>query len=525
MKIFYLLSLLSFSIIHLKAQTLELVKDINPGTANSNVNYRDRAFLQDTMIFAATSAAIGREVYVLKNDSVSVLKDVSPGGGGSNPGGFFNFKNEIHFFAAKNNALEIWKTDGTEAGTTSAITFSGSTFIYNDIFIVSRDEKFYFTRNDRIYVSDGTQSGTLESPQSPVITFQENFPFASLNVDRFEDGIAFIVDVDTAFQLFSAKDTTIELLGTINVSSQESFSVLGPFEVNAGLVLAVRDGAGDVGDLYLYDKLTGLIEKYSDTKIVARSVNRISDSRLMITTENECYATTGTKSGTYKILSTAANPSSGDQLPFIRIGNAAMFHGGEPFMADLVNATNGTTPGTRLIMNIPGNGISNFVSKGSYAFWINDLFFNGTPEVRYADISSAGATLLYTHPSAFTNVTYEINPIGVTSNKIYFAAKLDDVNGNELYALEHNIDFTTSTQEITNPFYCQLTQDRSQSSFKINIDGNHHGMIVSIHDALGRLLSSASADEDEWIRLPGSQGVYVITIKTKEGELSRIIIQ
>ena len=525
MRKFYLLGVLSFSIFLLKAQTLELAKDINPGTANSNISYLDIGLLHDMILFSAMNSEVGREVFVVKNDSVSLLKDISEGPGGSNPGGFFNFKNEIYFFAAHNNKLEIWKTDGTEEGTVSVIDFEGSTFIYNDVFIVSRDDHFYFTRNDRIYISDGTQDNTFEIPDSPEITFQQDFPFTTLNVDRFQEGIAFVIDQDTAFQLFSAQDSTVELLGTIQVSSQNSFSVLGPFEVISGLVLAVRDGSGLVGDLYLYDKTTGLIEKYSETTIVADRVNRISESRLLITADNSCYATNGTKSGTFKILSTSAQPATGDQLPFVRIGNVAIFHGGEPFMADLVNVTNGTTPGTRLVKNIPGNGISHFVAKEPYAFWINDANFNGKPQVWYADINSSGATMLYEHPTTFDNVTYEIYPIGVTSKKIYFSAKLDDISGKEMYSLEHHLNLPTSIQDINVPFQCQITQDRQQASFKIYIDGSHHGMIVHIHDLSGRLFSSISANEGEWLRLPDSQGAYVITIHTKEGELSRIIIQ
>ncbi len=526
MKKIFLIEILLISISQLNAQTLDLEKDINPGTANSNISFENVGFLQDMMFFAAQNTEVGREVFMVKHDSVLLLKDISPGPGGSNPQGFFNFKNELYFFDSHNNALEIWKTDGTEEGTTMAIAFMGSTFNYNDVFIVSRDDHFYFTRNDRIYVSDGTQSGTYEIPESPGVTFEESFGFTTLNVDRFEDGIAFVIDQDTAFQLFNAHDSTINLLGTINVSSQESFSVLGPFEVNAGLVVAVRNGTGSVGDLYLYNKTTGLLEKYSDTNIVATRIKRISDSRLLVTTdESSCYATSGTTAGTNKILSTSAQPASWEPLPFVRIGDAAIFHGGEPFMADLVNATNGTPPGTRLVKNIPGNGLSNFVSKANYAFWVNDHFFNGTPQVWYADINGSGATLLYEHPSVFNDFTYEINPIGVTNNKIYFVAKLDDIVGKELYSLEHHLNVSTNTQNMGATLNCQIIHDRAQASFKAIMDGNNIKIRVEIYDILGRLISSVYTFENEWINLPAPQGTYAISIQTNEGHYSKLIIQ
>lgn len=526
MKNYYLSGLFMITLCQVKAQTLELVKDIYPGASNGLSSFTEASFIQDAMIFPATNSAVGRELFILKDDSVRVLKDISPGPGGSATSGLFHFKGEVYFFAAASGSLEIWKTDGTEEGTKKAISFADETFNYNDIFITSGDDKFYFTRNDHVYVSDGTQNGTYKIVDGPAIIFEKDFAFATLNADRFVGGAAFVASTDTSYQLFSVKDTIINLLGTFNVSSQNSFSVVGPFEVNMGLVLFVRDGAGNVGDLYLYNKTSGVLAKYNSNPLVVSRVNRLNDNQLLVTTDNNSfYVTNGTLTGTIKILSTAPFVSTGSSLPFVRIGNSAIFHGDDPGGADAVYSTNGTAAGTKLRKSIPGNGISNFVSKDPYAFWITDLFFNGTPQVWWSDIHTSGATLLYTHPSPFNNVTYEISPIGVSSRKIYFIAKIDPNVGKELYSLEHHLNIPTGTYDISKNFSAQIIQDREQASFKVVIDGKHEMMQLDVYSINGEQVLSKTVSENEWIRLPSVQGAYAVTILAKEGFFSRVIVQ
>lgn len=523
MKSIFFLTLLLVQAICVQSQSLELVSDIYPNDGNGVFAFDDVFLAGDTMIFSATKPEIGHELFILINNEVSLLKDISPGSGSGYPNAFHAHHGEIYFFANGANNYEIWKTNGTTDGTKLAISFPDQTFLINLFMIESRRNKFYLTRNRRLYVSDGTQDSTFYSHQEIDIEFINSLAFATLNVDQFEDGIAFVMDRDTTFELYSAIDTTIMLLGTLPVSSQNSFSVLGPYEVDQGLVLAVRDGSGTVGDLYLYNKTNSQIEKYSTTKIVASAINRINDHKILITAENNSnYVTNGTAAGTVKVLSTAAYPATGDKLPFIRIGDKAVFHGGEPTNADAVYVTDGTPTGTKQLKSIAGNSMSNIVAKGQYAFWMNDISLNGKPEVWYANINGITATRLYEHPDAFTHVTDEILPVGATSDKIYFFAKIDPAIGRELYSLDHSLNIPTSITEIHSCPKWDILYDASRNAFSIVSEETTYFQ-VELYDLAGKKINSFDSNQ-EWMKLPTIAGMYIASIMTPVGVFSKTLM-
>lgn len=523
MKTFILLVILTIYGIQLNSQSLELVEDLNPGSGNGVLGHRDVAFVNGSMIFSAFNSTIGREPYAITNGEMILLKDIASGAANSNPGVFFYFNGMVYFKTTAGGNLSFWKTDGTPDGTSQAFEVPISLFESPDEVVVSRVGKFYFTPNNKLFVSDGTQEGTIEGRHIPYFAFQPNFAFASLNVDSYLDGIAYVVDADTAFHLFSALDTAVTKLGTVEGSSLDGFSVLGPFEVNDGLVLAARDASSTIGDLYLYNSQTGMLDKYSDKKIVASRINRINDDQILISTHSDGnYVTDGTTAGTQKINSTSAQPSSSLPLPFVRIGDKAFFHGGEPTGADAVYVTDGSPAGTKLVANIQGNDISGFISAGQYAFWINDHAFNGKPEVWTADINETGATKLYEHPTVFNQANYQINPIGATNDKIYFVAHLDDAIGRELYSLEHNLVITGS-QIILPEVKCEVIQDKAQGLIKIILEEDNTIQSVSIYDISGKLIISLNADVGEWIELPSALNTLVVRVKTVKGEISKIL--
>ena len=146
----------------------QLVKDIYPGTGNSNP-----ALLVDvngTLYFSATNGTSGKELWKSNGTAASTvqIKDIFPKTGSSNPCHLTNV-NGVLFFAANDgiNGYELWKSNGSTDGT----------ILVKDIRpgpkVSSTPDQFksvagtlYFVANEtatgrELYKSDGTETGTV----------------------------------------------------------------------------------------------------------------------------------------------------------------------------------------------------------------------------------------------------------------------------------------------------------------------------------------------------------------------------
>src|SRR5262249_45599516 len=102
-----------------------LVKDINPGTGSGLDARANLTVVGETLFFAATEPATGRELW--KSDGTAagtvLVQDINPGSassigtvGGAN---FAAVGGTLFFVAASPDiGTELWKSDGTAAGTT-----------------------------------------------------------------------------------------------------------------------------------------------------------------------------------------------------------------------------------------------------------------------------------------------------------------------------------------------------------------------------------------------------------------------
>jgi ELWxxDGT repeat protein len=92
--------------------------------------------------------------------SVTLVKDIYPGSGSSASARRSIVNGNTAYFPAENgkNGAELWKTDGTEAGTkifkAATVSFDLATF-NNRVFFITRDG---FSEN--VWASDGTTAGT-----------------------------------------------------------------------------------------------------------------------------------------------------------------------------------------------------------------------------------------------------------------------------------------------------------------------------------------------------------------------------
>lgn len=170
-----------------------LVKDIYPGGANSsggwdyNSNTANStpgfAAMGSQVYFTATEGTTGFELW--KTDGIAAgtvqVKDIKPGTGSANIGRGYTFNNgfsgmtlfngELYFSAENGSATpyhgqELWKTDGTEAGTVMVKDIVAGTGDATPEFFTVYNNKMIFAAgasdNSRtLWMTDGTASNTV----------------------------------------------------------------------------------------------------------------------------------------------------------------------------------------------------------------------------------------------------------------------------------------------------------------------------------------------------------------------------
>lgn len=153
------------------------VKDINPGTTSgmdTGFNIDQYYIFNNEMYFIADDGTNGVEVWRTDGTDAGtqMLSDINTTGdayqSGSSRPYFFEYNSELFFIADDGtNGIEIWKTDGSDAGTTMLKNINpggdgatGPGFINSNGILMFGAEDF--NSGIELWKSDGTEAGTEE---------------------------------------------------------------------------------------------------------------------------------------------------------------------------------------------------------------------------------------------------------------------------------------------------------------------------------------------------------------------------
>lgn len=140
---------------------------------HSQVNAPNFNIIGNTAVFAAGDELHGYELW--KSDGsiagTTMVKDINTGVDGANPGGFYLYNREVYFGAYDGVNHAFWKSDGTKGGTFMVKNidpwWSNSSPALNDRLYCISNNTLYFTalnyadgKGTELWKTDGTHAGT-----------------------------------------------------------------------------------------------------------------------------------------------------------------------------------------------------------------------------------------------------------------------------------------------------------------------------------------------------------------------------
>ncbi|MCW3167867.1 T9SS type A sorting domain-containing protein [Chryseobacterium sp. 09-1422] len=360
---------------------------INNVTNVGNYIFENNGFVY----FFGNNNNYGREIW--KTDGsvagTTVVKDINPGTASSIIFGnekMYQFSNKIVFIAMDGNSnLGLWSTDGSSINTTSFYTLSNNSIFYD--FDFQNYDKLLFTVNGNLWKTDGTSMGTnliyTSIPPINKLTYYKNKIY-----------------IDTTSNLFYVNQ--YDQVNFLTNSVGTLFQTISPS--NNGNYLALREYNNNSSPIYFFDNSNLLqtnIKFTNDTKFIEYQ------NRLIFSGYIESYQDFST---TYK---------NTELFSYDPLNNVSKIE------KDLSNGSSGAPRNYTEI-----NGEVYFQSRDGYYYQIYKLDSNNNVVKLSGNLADD-----------FINDTVEFNSLIVSGNFIFF-------HNNKLYRT--NI-ITHSSEQISPP--------------------------------------------------------------------------
>jgi len=497
-------------------QSSTLVKDLNVGSGDGFDEWNYKAIkYKESFILPAKNGNDNLELYSFKNGEISIIKDINPAGS-STPSNLLLFKNKIYFIATtEDNGREIWCTDGTSEGTVLAIDIlPGKESGKPDKLIVANNDLLYFSANNKVYVSDGTQSNTKEITGFKIVNFNKDATDNRTSAAAYKQGVAFVNKNEKLYQIYYHDGAKLTML--YEFTNDYFTTVLDLMEVSAGLIFIVEDSfTADFNGVFKIDKSTNTVSRllYSDGKpFISRRMKRLNNEKAVFYTEKALYISDGSGIGPSKlidIISNGFNVSVGDIMNHIVIDGKMLIRAGGGFVSDYMFLTDGTVAGTQKIAESKSYQ-SPIISSGNKAYWFAGITNGFDVEMWEADFSLGTAKQInlidvnkYINSSAY--------PVCVENNNLYYNSVLFG-NGRELYKL--NVDLNSVIKSQGNENTYKLSQ-LSEHVFSVYSQQENENIQVIQYDLTGRILNNIETISHQNFELNLSQGVSMIEVKGK----------
>lgn len=502
-----------------------IVKDIMPGTGGSDP--RSLVAVDGLLFFTANTgfAGTGRELWVSDGTEAGthLVKDVRPGGASSTlagPGLVFEWHDRAYFAADDGqHGMELWTSDGTEQGTTMVKDiYAGAVGTWAGLGRFSATNftpghnVFYFTATApgsgfELWKSDGTEAGTMlvkdlsPGPAGsfiPRMTMVKNTLYFSAITDNGtgeelwkSDGTAagtvMVKDINPGAgssqpSMLKAVGGTLFFAANDGTHGIELWSSDGT-SAGTKMVADVRTGAGSsaprdlfeaYGDVYFtaydeahgrelwtYDRGTKVARLVEDVFVgatsgaseIANPLVKLSGRLLFAATDpmygTELWTTHGSDgsrgSNTGAHILKDINSIGESSLPgdFVELNGKLLFSAVNSNTGTELWATDGTPSGTQLLYDarpgLPSGSVASLVRAGNYVYF---TAYNSASEYGLwkTDGTTAGTEFIKRFSSGLTQMT-------AAGDKLFFAMSSPGM-GNELWMSDGTAEGTHLVKDI-----------------------------------------------------------------------------
>jgi ELWxxDGT repeat protein len=422
---------------NLTAAGTQMVADIDTDTLGSFPNQLINA--NGTLFFTASQAAFpspfnpGPEIWRSDGTSAGTQLLGTPFSNGATPTELTSVSNGTVFFT-DGNAL-LWQTDGTAGGTKQVLDFStlGAGGLSN---LTAAGNLLFFTvfassGNEQLWRSDGTAAGTILVQDNVLVPIGSGIGV---------NGIFYFVNVDQITfnsQLWKSDGTTAEFVDPVNPGT----NVNGLINVNGTLFYFDNSASFNAETLWKTDGTTATLlagihtgDFVSVSNVVAGNGTlyfAVSDST---TGSNELWSSNGTPGGTGAFATVA--PDFGN-VAFA--GNQLFFTVNDPVQGEQLWASDGTQAGTHSVLNIAATNLT--ASNGKLLFTASDGTHgeqlwesDGTTTVEITQVNFPA----FANPSTLTDV----------NGRLFLTAN-DGFHGTELWTLGNGPTVSNTLSQVT----------------------------------------------------------------------------
>lgn len=443
--------------------------DLYPGPISSDP--KEITIFGNSIYFSAnTPSSIvtggGREVWRAREDVVTPLKDIMPGSGSSNPADFTVVGNTLYFTAnSPTNGRELWKTDGTPAGTTIVRNINvrpGASSNPKDL--VAFQGQLYFTADNglsgrELWRTDGTFAGTTlvrdiftgsgSSNPAELTVAGNRLYFAATNAitgreiwssDGTMGGTTLLRDIDSASsnpEQLTAVGNNLYFTASTPATGRELYRY-DPIVFKS--VVLVRD---------IYPGAQSSTPR--ELTAVGQTLYFVADYQAVGAPPSaaQVWKSGGTRASTLPVQGWNAPIPIASPTELTEVGGVLYFSGHLPTVGDELFSTGGTPASTKMVTNINPGSVSSSPRRltnvnGKLHFAAND----GVNGVEHWGLDAQGKAVLI---EDIWRGTGDSSPAAMTvlANEVYFTAFNNQRNA--LY--KHNpttLAFTQISNDATN---------------------------------------------------------------------------